>query len=60
MACIFNSYSFLIAFKSNIIIAIEAWISNGIACIIILLLYNIFTAKNKSLFPYITYLNTLI
>jgi len=25
-----------------------------------LLLYNVFTTKNKSLFPYITYFNTLI
>jgi len=38
----------------------EAWISNGIACIIMLLSYNVFTTKNKSLFPYITRLNTLI
>ena len=60
MAHIFNSCSSLIAFKGNIIIATEAQISNGIAYIIILLPYNVFTARNKSLFPYITRLNTLI
>ena len=60
MAHIFNSYSSLITFKGNIIIAIEARISNGIAYIIMLLPYNIFAARNKSLRPYITRLNTLI
>jgi hypothetical protein len=60
MARIFNSSSPLITFKGNIIIVTEARISNGIAYIIMLLLYNIFTTRNKSLFPYITYLNTLI
>ena len=54
MARIFNSYSSLIMFKGNIIIVIEARISNGIAYIIILLLYNIFATRNKSLFLYIT------
>ena len=50
MAYIFNSYSSLIAFKGNIIIVMEALISNRNARIIMLLLYNIFTIKNKSLF----------
>jgi len=60
MAYIFNSCSSLIAFKGNIIIIIKARIINGIACIIMLLPYNIFAARNKSLFLYITCLNTLI
>jgi len=60
MARIFNSCSSLIAFKGNIIIVIEARISNGIAYIIMLLPYNIFATRNKSLRPYITRLNTLI
>jgi hypothetical protein len=60
MARIFNSYSSLIMFKGNIIIATEAQISNGIAYIIMLLPYNIFTTRNKSLRLYITRLNTLI
>ena len=60
MARIFNSCSSLITFKGNIIIVTEARISNGIAYIIILLSYNVFTTRNKSLFPYITRLNTLI
>jgi len=60
IACILNSCSSLIAFKGNIIIVTEARISNGIAYIIILLPYNIFTAINKSLRLYITRLNTLI
>jgi hypothetical protein len=60
MARIFNSYSSLIAFKGNIIIATEARISSGIAYIIMLLPYNIFAARNKSLRLYITRLNTLI
>ena len=60
MAYIFNSYSSPIVFKGNTIIATETQISNGIACIIMLLPHNIFATKNKSLFPYITCLNTLI
>jgi hypothetical protein len=60
MAYIFNSCSSLITFKGNIIIATEARISNGIAYIIMLLPYNVFATRNKSLFPYITRLNTLI
>ena len=60
MAYIFNSCSSPIAFKGNTIIATEAWISNGIACIIILLPQDVFAARNKSLFLYITRLNTLI
>ena len=60
MARIFNSYSSPIAFKGNTIIVMEARISNRIAYIIMLLPYNVFAAKNKSLFPYITCLNTLI
>ena len=60
MAYIFNSCSSPIVFKGNIIIATEAWISNGIACIIMLLFYDVFAARNKSLFLYIICLNTLI
>jgi hypothetical protein len=60
MARIFNSCSSLIIFKGNIIIVIEARISNRIAYIIMLLPYNVFAARNKSLRLYITRLNTLI
>jgi hypothetical protein len=60
MARIFNSCSSLIAFKGNTIIVTEARISNRIAYIIMLLPYNIFAARNKSLRLYITRLNTLI
>jgi hypothetical protein len=60
MARIFNSCSSLITFKGNIIIVIEARISNRIAYIIMLLPYNIFATRNKSLRLYITRLNTLI
>ena len=60
MAYIFNSYSSLITFRGNIIIVIEARTSNGIAYIIILLPYNIFATRNRSLRLYITHLNTLI
>ena len=60
MAHIFNSCSSLIIFKGNTIIVIEAQISNGIAYIIMLLPYNVFAARNKSLRLYITHLNTLI
>jgi len=60
MAYIFNSCSSLITFRGNIIIVTEAQISNGITYIIILLPYNVFAARNKSLRLYITRLNTLI
>ena len=60
MAYIFNSYSSLITFRGNIIIVTEARISNGIAYIIMLLPYNVFATRNKSLFLYITRFNTLI
>jgi hypothetical protein len=60
MARIFNSCFSLIMFRGNIIIVTEAGISNGVAYIIMLLPYNVFTTRNKSFRLYITRLNTLI